>query len=195
MHMYIEVVEMAIRIHVDEIEIPEGVNVEIVDNRIVKVSGPKGTVEKSFVKAPVYLTQEDNKIKIEVRWKGRRGYALLNTVKGHLKNMFTGVTKGYVYKLKAYYIHFPMDVYLDGNYLIIKNFVGERGLRRARIVEGVKVDVVKKGGDIDIIVTGVDKEAVGQTAANIMNATKVKSKDPRVFLDGIYLYDKGVGNG
>ncbi|HIE36956.1 TPA: 50S ribosomal protein L6, partial [Candidatus Geothermarchaeota archaeon] len=164
-------------------------------SRIVRVSGPKGNIEKSFKKSPVHISIEDNKIRIEVRWKGKRGYALLNTIKGIIKNMFIGVTKGYIYKLKAYYIHFPMDVYVDDSYLIIKNFVGERGIRRARIVDGVKVEVVKKGGDIDIIVKGIDKEAVGQTAANIMNATKVKSKDPRVFLDGIYLYDKGVENG
>ena len=195
MHMFTEVGEMAIRIHVDEVEIPENIQVEVINGRIVKVSGPKGVVERDFTKAPVYLEKMDGKIKVEVRWKGKKGYSLLNTIKGHLKNMFIGVTKGYIYKLKAYYIHFPIDVYVDGDYLIIKNFVGERGVRKARIVEGVNVEVVKKGGDIDIIVRGVDKEAVGQTAANIMNATKVKSKDPRVFLDGIYLYHKGVEDG
>lgn len=186
---------MALRTHVDVLEVPEGISIEIIDNRIVRVSGPKGNIEKSFKKCPVRISMEDNKIRVEVRWKGKRGYALLNTIKGHLRNMFIGVTKGYVYKLKAYYIHFPIDVYVDGSYLIIKNFVGERGVRKAKIVEGVNVDVVKRGGDIDIIVKGIDKEAVGQTAVNIMNATKVKSKDPRVFLDGIYLYDKGVENG
>ena len=186
---------MAVRIHKDIIEIPEGVEVEIVNNRYVKVRGPKGEVSKDFSKAPVKLTLENNKISIEVSWKGKRGYALLNTIKGHFKNMFTGVTKGFVYKLKAYYIHFPMDVYVDGDYVVIKNFVGERGLRKAKIEKGVKAEVVKKGGDIDIILRGADKEAVGQTAANIMQATKVKSKDPRVFLDGIYLYEKGVEDG
>ncbi len=190
-----EVAGMAEKIHRDSIEIPEGIEVEVVDGKKVIVRGPKGSVEKDFSKTPAYLSLEDGRVVVEVRWKGKRGFALLNTILSHLKNMFTGVTKGYVYKLKAYYIHFPIDVYVDGDYVVIKNFVGERGLRKARILPGVKVDVVKKGGDIDLIVTGIDKEAVGQTAANIMQATKIKNKDPRVFLDGIYLYEKGVGDG
>ncbi len=190
-----EVAGMAEKIHRDSIEIPEGIEVEVVGGKKVIVRGPKGSVEKDFSKTPAYLSLEDGRVVVEVRWKGKRGFALLNTILSHLKNMFTGVTKGYVYKLKAYYIHFPIDVYVDGDYVVIKNFVGERGLRKARILPGVKVDVVKKGGDIDLIVTGIDKEAVGQTAANIMQATKIKNKDPRVFLDGIYLYEKGVGDG
>jgi large subunit ribosomal protein L6 len=44
-------------------------------------------------------------------------------------------------------------------------------------------------------VKGVDKEAVGQTAANIEQATKVRRKDPRKFLDGIYIYEKRIGIG
>ncbi len=186
---------MAEKIHRDYIEIPEGIEVEVVGGKKVVVRGPKGSIEKDFSKTPAYLGLENGKVVVEVRWKGKRGFALLNTILSHLKNMFTGVTKGYVYKLKAYYIHFPIDVYVDGDYVVIKNFVGERGLRKARILPGVKVEVVKKGGDIDLIVTGIDKEAVGQTAANIMQATKIKNKDPRVFLDGIYLYEKGVGDG
>ena len=54
---------------------------------------------------------------------------------------------------------------------------------------GVKVEVTKE----DVIVKGIDIEAVGQTAANIEQATKIKEKDLRVFLDGIYIYEKQVG--
>ncbi len=183
---------MAERIHKDVVEIPEGIDVEIIDGKTVVVRGPKGEVRKDFSKAPVTLEKKDGAIEITVRWKGKRGFSLLNTIASHLNNMFTGVTKGYKYMLKAYFIHFPMDIQVSGEYLIIKNFVGERGVRKAKILPGVKVEVVKKGSDIDVIVRGVDKEAVGQTAANIMQATKIKNKDPRVFLDGIYLYHKGV---
>ena len=38
----------------------------------------------------------------------------------------------------------------------------------------------------DVIVSGIDKEAVGQTAANIERSTTVKNRDRRVFQDGIY---------
>ncbi|HDD40325.1 MAG TPA: 50S ribosomal protein L6, partial [Nitrososphaeria archaeon] len=45
----------------------------------------------------------------------------------------------------------------------------------------------------DVIVKGIDKQAVGQTAANIEQATKIRRKDLRKFLDGIYIYEKKVG--
>jgi len=59
----------------------------------------------------------------------------------------------------------------------------------AKIVGDVKVIVDKE----DVIVKGLDIEAVAQTAANIEQATRIKRKDPRVFLDGIYVYSKEVG--
>jgi large subunit ribosomal protein L6 len=45
----------------------------------------------------------------------------------------------------------------------------------------------------DIIVEGVNLEDVSQTAANIEQATRVRKKDPRVFLDGIYVYERNEG--
>jgi large subunit ribosomal protein L6 len=45
----------------------------------------------------------------------------------------------------------------------------------------------------DIIVEGVNLEDVSQTAANIEQATRIRRKDPRVFLDGIYVYEKNEG--
>ena len=73
--------------------------------------------------------------------------------------------------------------------MLIKNFTGERGVRVAKIVGDTKVRVE---GD-DVIVQGINIEDVGQTAANIEQATRVKEKDPRVFLDGIYIYERKIG--
>jgi len=44
-----------------------------------------------------------------------------------------------------------------------------------------------------VIVQGINIEDVSQTASNIESATKVKIKDPRVFLDGIYVYERHEG--
>jgi len=181
------------KIHYGEIEIPENVQVKLIEDKVLEISGPLGSVVKSFKGVPVHFKIEDNKIKYEIYWKGKKGYALVNTIAGRIKNVFVGVTQGYTYKMKAYYVHFPMNISVEGDYVVINNFAGERGSRKARILPGVNVKVVKKGTDIDLIITGIDKDAVGQTAANIYLATKVKNKDPRVFLDGIYLYYKGVG--
>ena len=105
----------------------------------------------------------------------------------HIKNMIRGVTSGFEYKMKTVYSHFPIKTSVEGNDFVIQNFLGERYARKASILEGVKV-VVK--GD-DITVTGIDKEKVGQTVANIERATKVRNRDIRVFQDGVYLINKG----
>jgi len=71
--------------------------------------------------------------------------------------------------------------------LKIENFTGEKTPRYAKIVEGARVDV--KGEDISV--EGIDLKSVSQTAANIQDSTKIKKKDLRVFLDGIYVSGKG----
>jgi large subunit ribosomal protein L6 len=71
----------------------------------------------------------------------------------------------------------------------IENFTGERSPRIVKIVGDTKV-IVK---DEDVIVQGTNIEHVSQTAANIETATKIKIKDPRVFLDGIYIYERREG--
>lgn len=111
---------------------------------------------------------------------------MVGTIRAHINNMIKGVTEGFTYKLKIRYAHFPMKVSVKGNEVIIENFLGEKHPRRARIMEGV---TVKISGE-DVIVTGIDKEKVGQTAANIEQATRIKGRDPRVFQDGIYIVEK-----
>jgi len=103
--------------------------------------------------------------------------------------MIKGVTKGFTYKLKIVFSHFPITVKIKEKTLIIENFTGERNPRKAKIMGDTKVTV--KGDDI--IVQGINLEDVSQTAANIQNATKIRRKDPRVFLDGIYVYEKHEG--
>jgi large subunit ribosomal protein L6 len=81
-----------------------------------------------------------------------------------------------------------MRVEVDKNKkaVIISNFVGSRAPRIAKIVGNTDVRVE---GD-RIIIEGPSKEDVSQTAANIRQATKIKDKDQRVFMDGIYLLEE-----
>jgi large subunit ribosomal protein L6 len=79
-----------------------------------------------------------------------------------------------------------MNISVQGRRILIHNFIGERSPRIAKIIGDVQVTVE---GD-DIIVTGNDIEAVAQTAANIQQSTKIRNKDLRKFLDGIYVYQK-----
>jgi large subunit ribosomal protein L6 len=103
--------------------------------------------------------------------------------------MITGVTKGFTYKLKIVFAHFPISVKVREKTLAIENFSGERSPRIVKVVGDTKV-IVK---DEDVIVQGMNIEHVSQTAANIETGTRVKVKDPRVFLDGIYIYERHEG--
>lgn len=99
--------------------------------------------------------------------------------------MIKGVQKGYTYKLKIVYAHFPISVKIKDRAVHIENYYGERSARISKII-GVTTKVTTEGDDI--IVSGPNLEQVSQTAANIEASTKVKNKDQRVFLDGVYIY-------
>ncbi len=180
---------MAKAVHVvQEVEIPDGVDVEIEGMR-VRVKGPKGQLERDFshIKG-VLLRKEDNKVIVEAYFADRRKKALVGTLASHIENMIIGVTKGWRYKLKIITTHFPASVKVAGREVLIENFLGERAPRRAKIIGDVKITV--KGRDV--IIEGIDLEAVAQTAANIEQATKVRDKDRRVFVDGVYIYERGT---
>lgn len=172
------------------IEVPDDVEVHL-EGKKVTVKGAKGTLTRDFSKEPVSieLIEGGKKVHIWADWPRRRESAIVGTIAAHIKNMIIGVRKGFTYKLKIVFSHFPVSVKVQDKVVLIENFVGERAPRKARIVGDVKVKV---SGD-DVIVQGIDLEAVSQTAANIEQATKIRNKDPRVFLDGIYLYERSEG--
>lgn len=171
------------------VSVPCEVNVRI-DGKVVTVEGPLGELCKDFSHAVgVDIERAGDEIVVRAIWPRKKQKAVVGAIAAHLKNMITGVTKGFTYKLKVVYAHFPVRVKVSGDRVVIENFCGERAPRLARIEEGVAVKVDRD----DVIVQGTDVEKVGQTAANIQLATKVKKKDPRVFLDGIYVYEKRVG--
>jgi large subunit ribosomal protein L6 len=103
--------------------------------------------------------------------------------------MISGVQKGFTYKLKIVFSHFPISAKVQGKTVLIENFTGERRARKSKIIGDVKVKVEAE----DIVVQGVNLEDVSQTAANIEQATKVRRKDPRIFLDGIFVYERNEG--
>ena len=171
-----------------EIEMPEGVAADL-KGRTLSIKGKLGEAKKHFDKVNVNLSVEGNKVVISPFSKKKKDNVIINTVTSLVNNMVSGVTRGYTYRLKIVYAHFPISVKTKGNQILIENFVGERSPRVAIIVGGCKVSVE---GD-DIIVKGVSLEDVGQTAANVELATRIKKKDQRVFLDGVYIYQKEQG--
>lgn len=176
---------MAVAIVENIIEIPDGLDVKL-DGKRVTVSGEKGEVVRDFGHIRPELALKGKRLRVWAVNPKKREASLVNTISTHVRNMIKGVTQGFTYKLKIVFVHFPMTVRVQGSKVTIQNFLGERRPREADIVGSARVSV--KGDDI--IVEGVDIEAVGQTAANIQRATKIRRKDLRKFLDGIYVYSK-----
>jgi len=170
------------------VAVPEGVDVKI-DGRVVTISGEKGTLTRDFSHAPLSIQKEEKLIKIRTDWPRKKEAATVATISSHIQNMITGVTKGFTYKLKIVFSHFPISVKVEQKKVLIENFTGERSPRTAKIVGDTKVTVKSD----DVIVQGTNLEDVSQTAANIEQGTRVKRKDPRVFLDGIYVYKRLKG--
>lgn len=172
------------------IPIPEGVQLTV-DGRTIKATGPKGTLEEDFSHLPVHFALEGKSLRVYSPWARKREVALVGTALAHVRNMIRGVESGYTYKLKIVYAHFPVTVKVNEKEkkLTIDNFTGEKTPRTAKIIGQAKVKVA---GD-EIHVQGNSLSEVSQTAANIQVATIIRDKDQRVFLDGIYIFEKTAG--
>jgi large subunit ribosomal protein L6 len=169
-----------------EVQIPENVELKI-SGSTVTVKGKLGELRRDFDFGDVKLDRGAGKLVLGYENPRKAKKAAIGTMAAQIKNMVDGVTKGYEYRLKTVYAHFPINVSVEGQRVVIKNFAGEKTPRYAEIIPGVKAEV--KGQEI--FVRGADVESVGQTAANIESATRVQGKDARVFQDGIYIVFKG----
>jgi len=170
------------------LEIPEGINVTM-KKHMIQFQGPLGKTFKSFRKIPVNIEINDGKLTLKAQGTRKRDYSILHTARSLIKNIFEGLLEGYTIKMKVVYAHFPITVKVKEKTVLIENFQGERAPRMTTIVGNTKI--VPKGEDV--ILTGEVWTDITQTAANIELKTKVKNKDHRVFLDGIYVYEKKKG--
>jgi large subunit ribosomal protein L6 len=170
------------------IQVPEDVELTL-EGRKITVKGEKGILTRDFSFAPIFIKLEGKSVRIWAEWPRKKEAALVGTIYSHIQNMITGVRKGFTYKLKIVFSHFPISLKVQGKTFLIENFTGERRARKAKIIGDAQVKIQSE----DIIVEGINLEDVSQTAANIEQATKVKKKDPRVFLDGLFVYERSEG--
>jgi len=172
------------------VEVPEDVQITIEGDSFrgytLKAVGPKGENTRYLKYRGVFIEVEDGKVRVYTTSPKKTHKAIVGTFAGHIENLITGVKDGFEYHLKVVYAHFPIKVRVEGNEVIIENFIGEKHPRRAKIVGRAQVEIRGQ----DIYVRGIDIEECGQTAANLEQATKIKRKDPRVFQDGIYIVKK-----
>ncbi|KAK4547381.1 60S ribosomal protein L9A [Oleoguttula mirabilis] len=180
----------------EQLTIPEGVKVHI-KTRIVTVEGPRGKLQKNLGHIAVSFSHpEANIINIELHHGARKNVAALRTVRTLINNLIIGVTKGYKYKMRYVYAHFPINVNLDKSKdtglweVEIRNFLGEKIIRRVVMQPGVDVEASKNIKD-QLELTGNSLENVSQSAADIQQACRVRNKDIRKFLDGLYVSERG----
>jgi large subunit ribosomal protein L9e len=133
---------------------------------------------------------ENNYIKVDMWFADRKQLASVRTVCSHIENMIIGVTRGFLYKMRFVYSHFPINVSLSGDNVEIRNFLGERRVRKVKLLPGVKYVRTSEVKD-QIELSGTDIAHVSLTCAQIQQATNVRHKDLRKFLDGIYVSEKG----
>ena len=171
-----------------EIDIPDDVSAAT-DHLELTVEGPNGSVTRRLWYPDVDVSVEDGAVVIATANEDAKTNATVGTFESHVANMIHGVTDGWEYTMEVYYAHFPMQVSVEGDEVVIANFLGEKADRRAPIRGDTDVQV---DGEM-VTLSGSDKEAVGQTAADIEQLTKVTDKDTRVFQDGVYIVEKPTG--
>ncbi len=169
------------------INIPQDVNASL-NNSTLNFKGTKGELTRNFKDYKLKFELNDKKLIVSGEIDNRPTRAIMMTTIAHIKNMILGVKYGFKYELQISYSHFPMTVEKKDKELLIKNFLGEKFPRRAKISGLTQVAI--KGQDI--VLTGTNLEEVGQSAANLEQATKVRGRDIRRFTDGIYLIKHGI---
>merc|ERR1712166_893567 len=160
----------------------------VVNERHIVVTGPRGKLERTFRHANLEIKMvKANKMRVDAWFANRKELAVVRTICTHVKNMMIGVTQGYQYKMRAVYAHFPINLTLSpgpsgkDTAIDIRNFLGEKIVRRVECHAGVKLSLSKD----------VKDEIVSLTAALIQQICDVKNKDIRKFLDAIYVSEKG----
>lgn len=168
-----------------KVTIPPSVEVSL-ENSILMVKGPKGTLERNVWYPGIDIVVDGSIVTIKTESTRKKVTSMVGTLAAHLRNMCKGTTEGYTYTMKVVYSHFPIQLKVVGDKFEIVNFLGEKHPRYARIIEDTKVQINNE----QVVITGINKDLVGATAANIERATKVRNRDPRVFQDGIYIVHK-----
>lgn len=177
----------------NEIIIPDEIEAEISKNKLT-LKGKEGENSREFNLGKINLEKKDSsngissggKIILSCEKATKKEKRIINTSIAHIKNMIKGIQKKFEYSLKICSSHFPMTVKIEGENVVVKNFLGEKVDRKIKLPKNVEI---KLNGDI-IKIISIDKELAGQGAANLERVTKIKKRDRRIFQDGIYIIDK-----
>eukprot|EP00826_Nyctotherus_ovalis_P059982 TRINITY_DN8388_c0_g2_i1.p1 TRINITY_DN8388_c0_g2~~TRINITY_DN8388_c0_g2_i1.p1 ORF type:complete len:198 (+),score=33.41 TRINITY_DN8388_c0_g2_i1:137-730(+) len=174
-----------------EVKIPENVEAAV-DKHSVVIKGPRGQVARDFKHALITITHEptSNKILVDM-WMGKKKQrSVVMSIASAIENMITGVTRGYYFKMKNFYKHFPIhtEAKEEGKAVEVWNFMGRRKRRVIKMPEGCTASTTDSKSGIEV--AGIDLDAVALTCARIHQSCLEKNKDEKKFLDGVYLEEK-----
>lgn len=183
----------------ETVEVPENVKL-VVKSKNITVEGPKGTITRNFRKVPVQImgvkdeTGRVSSVVIRIWFAKNKPKSCVNTIKKHVQNMITGVTKGFRYVMKYGYKILPMQPVAseDGKSLKVINFLGSKYIRNIKALDGVTIRTNDTDNSKEIEVMGIDPNACGITCALINQSCKSKGVDKRKFLDGIYIFERNL---
>merc|ERR1711881_694181 len=164
----------------------------VVKGQKITVTGPRGTLNRDFSHLKVEVKKTGvQSCKFTKWWSTKREIAALRTAASHVKNMATGVTSGFRYKMRTVYAHFPINCNIteEGKAIEIRNFLGEKVLRTVKMLPGTSVRMSPKQKD-ELWFEGNGIENVSRSCALVHQKTLVRNKDIRKFLDGIYVSQK-----
>lgn len=167
---------------------------ELVDvqlkGRTVIVNGPRGELRRNFAHQTLEITLTEKGIKVEKFFGKKKELATIRSICSSITNMFTGVTKGFRYTMRLVYAHFPINAVVQPKKVEIRNFLG---MKKVLMINMRADTVIRKETSIKdcLVLEGNDIDAVSQSAADITNICKVRNKDIRKFLDGIYVSKSG----
>ncbi len=187
---------MKVLVSSSTLDIPAGVTIEV-KGRAVRVKGPRGVLSKEFkhIGVDMYLADGKKKLHVDCHFGKRKQLASIRTVISHVQNLITGVTKGFEYKMRLVYAHFPININIEkkGAVVEIRNFLGEKRVRVVNMLPGCSI-ARSEGVKDELVVTGNDKENVSRSCALVSQSCLVRGLDIRKFLDGIYVSEKGILN-
>ena len=124
---------------------------------MVTVKGKRGTIVREFKHLNVDIThmKEARKLRVDLWFGNRKQLACIRTICSHIENMVTGVRIGFLYKMKFVYSHFPINVTVANDSVEIRNFMGEKLVRKVKLIEGVSAVRTKDVKD-QIEISGID---------------------------------------
>ena len=141
------------------IAVPAGVTVDVAENNKVTVKGPKGTLERVLPEG-MEIKVEENVINVTRPDETKRMKSLHGLTRTLINNMVVGVTEGYAKKLEVNGVGYRAQK--NGKTLVLN--LGYSHPVELTDPEGLEVEVPDQN---TIIVKGIDKEKVGQYAAEI----------------------------